>query len=222
MQIALVISVAAAVLFLVLYVDRRDNIKVFKAHIDDQKKVIDQLSAERDRLSQAAEATPSADSQYLRKTTPELVCEALRFNGYTPTLEDGFIMFMIQGERYFIRETDRLPYFMLDKPYTLDPKNYDMPLFLEAARKTTDSILMGKVIITNDQETLDFQVDSFEPQYGHLRDSIGCYLGIISDMQRRLHEQYEELLKQKDSQESLTAMTLQQGEIQSGEKKLMS
>lgn len=222
MQIALVISIAAAVLFLILYVDRRDSIKVYKEHIEDQQKVIDHISAERDRLSQAKGITPSTDDQSLREITPELVCEALRFNGYAPTLEDGYIMFMIQGERYFIRETNRLPYFMLDKPYTLDPKDYDMPLFLEAAKRTTDCILMGKVIITKDQQTLDFQVDSFEPEYGHLRDSIGCYLGIISDMQRRLHEQYEELQKQKNDQETLSSMTLQQNGIQTGEKKLMS
>lgn len=152
---------------------------------------------------------------------PALVAEALKYNGYVPNPEEGYVLFMIQGERYFIR-TDNLPYMMLDKPYSIDPGKYDMALLRKAAGKVTDELFIGKVSITDDGETLRFQADAYEPSYGHFRDAIGCYLGVIHETQKRLHDVYDEMVRQKESQKELASYGFRSDESQPGENKVLS
>ena len=211
MALALIISIVVAVVFVSLYIDERSTAAAYREEIQEQKKAIARSPSEHGII----------DDQDLRKLTSELVTDIIKYYGYVPSEFDGFVAFMIQGERYFIR-TDRLPYLVLEKPYTISPDKYDLVLFRKAAAMLTDEIFIGKVSISEDGETLRFGADAYEPTYGHCRDALGCYLNIIHHMQKRLHEIYEELLNQKDNQKKLETIGFRTGESKTGENKLLS
>lgn len=211
MALALIISIVVAVVFVSLYIDERSNAAAYREEIQEQKKAIARSPSDHGMI----------DDQDLRKLTPELVTDIIKYYGYVPGEFDGFVAFMIQGERYFIR-TDRLPYLALEKQYTIDPDKYELGLFRKAAAMLTDEIFIGKVSISEDGETLRFGADAYEPTYGHCRDALVCYLNIIHQMQNRLHEIYEELLNKKDNQKKLEAIGFRTGESKTGENKLLS
>ena len=97
-----------------------------------------------------------------------------------------------------------------------------MALLRKAAGKVTDELFIGKVSITDDGETLRFQADAYEPSYGHFRDSIGCYLGVIHETQKRLHDVYDEMVRQKESQKELASYGFRSDESLTGENKVLS
>ena len=223
MVAALIISICVAIIFLGLFISERSSSEEFRKEISGQKKAFDRL---RDELmagkgNDVSGHLETADGHEARKLTGELVSEALKYNGYVPNPEEGYVLFMIQGERYFIR-TDNLPYMMLDKPYSIDPGKYDMALLRKAAGKVTDELFIGKVSITDDGETLRFQADAYEPSYGHFRDAIGCYLGVIHETQKRLHDVYDEMVKEKENQKELASYGFHSGESLTGENKVLS
>ena len=203
------ISVLAAI-FLALYVSKCQDYKV--------------LERDNKWLKEQRERTPdpvSVDDMDVKPLDERLVIEAIKYNGYVPGTDEGCVAFMIQGERYFIR-TDRLPYFMLEKPYSINPEDYDMALFRQSASKVTEELFIGKVQLSEDGKTLRFQADAYEPTYGHCRDSLGCYLNIIHEMQRRLHEVYEGLKQQKENQKQLATFGYRTDEFKPGENKILS
>lgn len=225
MVIALIISITVAVIFISLFIDERSSTAGYRNEIKEQKKTIEHLYAERgaDGGNGVVISRPrsSVDDQEQRELTPELVEDALKYNGYVPAAEDMFVVFMIQGERYFVR-TDRLPYFMIEKPYSLDKDKYDIVLLREAASRITDSIFIGKIFLSEDGENLRFQADAYEPTYGHLRDSIGCYLGVIHEMQKQLHDVYEDMLKRKENQKEFESLGFRTGQEVTGDSKILS
>ena len=222
MILALIFSVLAAIVFFSLFLDERSTLSDRNREIKDLEKTISNLSARPAETHPArVEQRGLVDDQNNWDMTPQLVGDVVRYNGYIPeTLERG-VIFRIQGETYLIR-TDRLPYIWLEKSYSIDPGDYDMPLLKEAAREITEGIFIGKTLITDDNTSLRFQADAFEPKYGHFRDALGCYLDVIHNMQNRLREVYEEKRKQKENQQQLESMGFRQKEEAPGEHKILS
>ena len=151
----------------------------------------DRLTALQDAGARPSDEIPQPE-QHDKELTQELVCEAVRFNGYVPTPDDGFVMFMVGGEKYFI-QTERIPYLLIDKSYAIQKADYDMVLFRRATSEVTSQIIMGKVIISDDGSSLRFNLDSFENSYEHLRDAFPTYIGIINETQQRFGKRYDEL-----------------------------
>ena len=56
----------------------------------------DRLTALQDAGARPSDEIPQPE-QHDKELTQELVCEAVRFNGYVPTPDDGFVMFMVGG-----------------------------------------------------------------------------------------------------------------------------
>ena len=193
MVAALIISICVAIIFLGLFISERSSSEEFRKEISGQKKAMDRL---RDELM-AGKGNEVSD--HLEKA-------------------DG------QEARKLTVElvSEALKYNGLDKPYSIDPGKYDMALLRKAAGKVTDELFIGKVSITDDGETLRFQADAYEPSYGHFRDSIGCYLGVIHETQKRLHDVYEEMVKQKENQKELASYGFRSDESQPGENKVLS
>ena len=199
-----------AIIFIALYVKKSQDCMLLEK---DNK----WLKEQRNRSTEPV----SAENADKRPLDEDALMEALRYNGYVPTKEDGYVQFMIQGERYFSR-TDKLPFFMLDKPYAINKENYDMALLEAAATRVTESIFIGKTVIEDGGETLRFMADAYEPTYGHLRDSIGNYLHIINEMQNRFHEVYEDMLKKRENQKELGSYGFSIGQDKSEHNKVVS
>ena len=164
----------------------------------------------------AKEEPPVRDNPGL---TPELVSEAVRFNGYIPSNGNGFVEFMVQGERYNI-STDRIPYVVISKWYSINKEKYDIDLFRQAAAKVADQILMGKVFISEDGSDLSFHIESFENKYEHLKDALVSYIDVINELQRRFGRRYDELKAEQERQQKAILGPFVQGERPEG--KIMS
>ncbi len=190
---------------------------------DSSLSVENRLLKDRLTILQDAGARPSDEipqpEQHDKKLTQELVCEAVRFNGYVPTPDDGFVMFMVGGEKYFI-QTERIPYLLIDKSYAIQKADYDMVLFRRAASEVTSQIIMGKVIISDDGSSLRFNLDSFENRYEHFRDALPTFIGIINETQQRFGRRYDELKAEQERQRKAILGPFVQGERPEG--KVMS
>ena len=153
------------------------------------------------------------------KLTQELVCEAVRFNGYVPSQGNDFVEFMVQGERYNIG-TDRIPFVTVSKWYTIKQDKYDVDLFRKAAAEVSDRILIGKVFVSDDGNDLSFHIETYENKYEHLKDALVTYVDIINDMQRRFGRRYDELKAEQERQQKALLGPFVQGERPEG--KVMS
>ena len=140
------ITTVAAFVFLFLYICKSQ----------------DCTSLERDKkwLKQQREQAPepvAIDDVDKRPLDKESAIEAIRYNGYVPGVEGHWITFMAQGEHYVI-DTDRFPVMTLMKHFNLNPKEWDMDLMHKAAHQVSDDIIMGKVLFTDEEDGIMFQI----------------------------------------------------------------
>ena len=215
MVAALIISICVAIIFLGLFISERSSSEEFRKEISGQKRALDRL---RDELvagkgNDVSGHMETADGQEARKLTGELVSEALKqaadrsgpsvFIGRYGKSSD--IRRILETHPQLQAKADRGTFFY--RPWG----SY------EELVKRVDSRS-----ITDDGETLRFQADAYEPSYGHFRDSIGCYLGVIHETQKRLHDVYDEMVRQKESQKELASYGFRSDESLTGENKVLS
>ena len=60
----------------------------------------------------------------------------------------------------------------------------------------TERYMLGKVLFeehSDDDNDLIFQVSAIEKQYGHFRNSLESYIGVISDIEKSFRKEYNDL-----------------------------
>ena len=132
--------------------------------------------------------------------------EAVRHAGYVPDRKEGWILFMVAGEPFFI-ETGRLPSVFVIRDYDVDTKEWEMDLLKHAAHLMADELIMVKAIFIEDEEStgLRFLVGALDANNASFQENLTKYLTLISDANRRMHEIYDQLVKDKqDSALSLS------------------
>lgn len=222
MVTALIISVSVAIIFIALFFDERGSTLDYRREIKDQDEKIRRLEASSLPVApKKAEICRPVDDQDLWDLTPALVADAVKFNGYVPSTEDDRVVFMIQGERYSVA-TDRLPYMVVMKSYSLDSNEYDMPLMREAAARTGEERLLGKVSIPVEGDRLTFYVTAIEHKYGHFRDVLNEYIKVIADLEAVFGNMYSGLVKQKEERKQLETQGIHIGEPRPGASKVVS
>lgn len=205
---ALIITVTVAIIFIALFLDERGTVKEYRDENKSQRTEITRLSeVARKASSEPGEALvskPLVDDQDNWALTPDLVADVVKFNGYVPDKKEDAVFFMVQGERYVV-PTDRLPYLLVMKRFSIDKEKYDIVLLRQAAAKTTDARLIGKVSVSDDGGVLCFFVSAIEPKYGHFRDVLNEYVSIINDLETCLGETYNQMLSDKEDISKLEA-----------------
>ena len=150
---------------------------------------------------------PLVDQDYERYRLEQLTCdgiaEAVRFNGFVPEILDDAVEFRVQGEKYLI-DTERLPLFFLIKSYTLNPEEWDMDLMRQAAHTMSDRLAMVKATFSDEGTDISFFVAAHDRNYESLKENLSTYLRIIADGQHLLDEEYDRLVKERDTS-SLTS-----------------
>ena len=123
---------------------------------------------------------------------------AVRHAGYVPDTSDGWVRFMVAGERFII-DTSRLPQIFVSRYYNVQTSEWDMELLKKAAHLMSDDLIMVKAIFDEkpDSTTLRFFVAAMDRNYPSFRDNLMSYLGIISDGNRRMTEIYNKLEEEK-------------------------
>ena len=188
MIVALILAISAAIIFGALFFDERGIVK--KYFEDSVKESPKDVSA------------PSVDDQDLRELTPDLVVEAVKFNGYVPDKNEDSVFFMVQGEKFLVT-TDNLPFLSVTKVYGIDKDQTDIELMRKAAFESTFEKMLGKAFLSDDGNTLYFNVSAIEPQYGRFRNMLGRYVAIVSELEARFSDTYNKLLNDKRDLEKL-------------------
>ena len=155
------------------------------------KKKNDELDDKSPSSRQYAGDEPS----YSAELTPELVCQAVKTNGYVPVMYKDFIVFKVQGETYAIF-TDRLPILTLHKGYNIDKSDYDIRLLKEACVRTTYDIIMAKASVEDDETGMFFRIDVSEHCYGNFCASLERYISVLDGAAKRSQLFYDELLNE--------------------------
>ncbi len=205
---ALIIAASVAITFIALFLDERGTVKEYRDENKSQRAEIDRLAEAARKESpdhgEVLVSRPPVDGQDLRDLTPELVAEAVRFNGYVPDKKEDAVFFMIQGEHYCV-PTDMLPCVAIMKRYDIREGEYNIPLMREAAGKATISRFMGKVGLSDDGKTLTLLTASLQKKYGNFRDVFNDMVSVVNDMENLLGETYNQLLHDKEDMAKLEA-----------------
>lgn len=208
METALVCSIAAAVLFLLLYGFKRQDCKALERENR-------WLREQRDRMPEPV----SVDDMDQRPLDISSAMDAIRYNGFVPESVEHWITFMNQGERYYIN-AESFPVLVMVKQYGIDSKEFDIPLMHKAAQQVVDELIMVKIHFAaeDEDEGVVFRITSIENKYGHFKDCLPRYISIIEDSRERMGQIYNDMVaKQKEM-----SMPAQLGIGASNDKKLMS
>ncbi|MBR1927940.1 MAG: hypothetical protein IJ840_09385 [Bacteroidales bacterium] len=208
---ALIIAVTVAIIFIALFIDERGTVKEYK----------NPAQATPAQPGQAVMSRPTVDDQDLWDLTPDLVVDVVKYNGYVPDRGEDGVLFMIQGERYFV-PTDMLPCVAIMKRFNISEGNYDIALMREATRKTTESRWMGKCGLSDDGKTLIFFTASLEHKYGHFRDVFNDSVSVVNDIENLFGETYNKMFSDKSDLKKLEANGIEIPPPSSREGKIVS
>lgn len=188
-----VVLLLAAVACLSFYLNARNDLSECRKENREKDIRIATLAARAGGLSAAGDADDPA-------LTADLVCDALRYNGFVPETEEGAVKFRSQGEVYRI-VTETLPYVTVGQWFSLEKDKLDMRLFRQATADVTRSMVIGKAALSDDGLAVRFSVNAWENRYSHFRDALPVYMDIIKETQGRHRQRYNELVdleEQKD------------------------
>ena len=220
---ALIITVTVAIIFIALFIDERGSTHEYREEIKSQKERIRSLeeTAYTPVVSSSTVTQGRVDDQDLWDLTPDLVADVVKYNGYVPDKKEDAVFFMVQGERYVV-PTDRLPYLLVMKRFSIDKEKYDIVLLRQAAAKTTDARLIGKVSVSDDGGVLCFFVSAIEPKYGHFRDVFNEYVSIINDLENMFGETYNQMVNDREEISKLEANGIPIEAVSNREGKIVS
>ena len=217
MVIALIISVCVAIIFCALFFDERGSTLDYLREIKSQKEKIQSLEEETHRYSQFERG----GKKDLEELDADLICDAVKINGYVPEKKKDSVTFMIQGERYSII-TERLPFILLLKQFGIDKDEQDVETMRQASQEVTRECMFGKATVSDDGDMLSFYVSGLEHQYCHFRDVLVEEINIVNDLENRFGEIYYRILKERGEQKQPEAGDIRIGEPKPGSVKIVS
>lgn len=150
----------------------------------------------------------AVDARLLDKDT---IIEAIRSNGYTSNIYDDSVEFSYRGDNYIILDVGRLPVFAMAKIFEIDPNVNDIDLMHKAAHQVSDEMVIAKVLFSDDENKVYFQISAIENKYGHFRDCLPKYVEIIDEAQSRFVRIYNDL-GAKSKEELTTEPRIENGE----------
>ena len=206
---ALIITVTVAIIFIALFIDERGSTHEYREEIKSQKERI--RSLEETAYTPVVSSSPVTQGRVDDQDLWDL----------TPDKKEDAVFFMVQGERYVV-PTDRLPYLLVMKRFSIDKEKYDIMLLRQAAATTTDARLIGKVSLSDDGGVLCFFVSAIEPKYGHFRDVFNEYVSIINDLENMFGETYNQMVNDREDISKLEANGIPIEAVSNREGKIVS
>ena len=188
MEEAMIISIIVSVVLGVLLWDK---------HMDYRKLAIEIKQEKQTNMELLKRIPVIGDGKTaMEPLTVENIADAIRFEGYFPETEDEGIRFKVQGQSYQV-DTSRLPLLFVFKGYSIDPNDWDMGIFREAAHIMSDRLVMVKASISDDDKSLQFFVAARDRNSESFRANLTTYLGIIEDGEKVLNEEYNRMVEEK-------------------------
>ena len=184
----MIISIIVSVVLGVLLWDRRMECRKLANEMKQQKETNLELLK---RIPVTGEGRPS-----LEPLPVEKIADAIRFEGYFPETDDDCVRFKVQGENYLV-DASRLPLLFVVKGYSVDPNEWEMGIFRDAAHNMSDRLVMVKATFSDDDKDLRFFVAARDRNSESFRANLTSYLGIIEDGQRVMNEEYNRMVEEK-------------------------
>ena len=184
----MIISIIISVVLSVLLWDRHSENKKLASEMKQQKETNMELLK---RIPVTGEGKP-----IMEPLTVEKIADAIRFEGYFPETDDDCVRFKVQGENYLV-DASRLPLLFVVKGYSVDPNDWEMDIFRDAAHNMSDRLVMVKATFSDDDKNLRFFVAARDRNSESFRANLTSYLGIIEDGQRVMNEEYNRMVEEK-------------------------
>lgn len=164
------------------------------------RKLKEDLKWQQDANMQLLKHEPAKDADSPAKEpeplTVEKIADAVRMEGFLPEIEENWISFKVQGERYYV-DANRLPLVFLVKSYSVDPAEWEMDLLKEAAHRMSDDMVMVKATFSDDDREMRFFVAARDRNYESFRSNLTPYLSILEEGRRRMNDIYHQLVDAK-------------------------
>ena len=184
----MIISIIISIVLSVLLWDRHSENKKLASEMKQQKETNMELLK---RIPVTGEGKP-----IMEPLTVEKIADAIRFEGYFPETDDDCVRFKVQGENYLV-DASRLPLLFVVKGYSVDPNDWEMDIFRDAAHNMSDRLVMVKATFSDDDKNLRFFVAARDRNSESFRANLTSYLGIIEDGQRVMNEEYNRMVEEK-------------------------
>lgn len=181
-----VVLLLAAVGCLSFYLNARNDLSECRKENHEKDIQIATLTVRSGGLS----AADDSEDPFL---TADLVCDALRYNGFVPESVEGAIKFRSQGEVYRI-VTETIPYVTVEQWFSLEKDKLDMRLFRQATADVTRGMVIGKAALSDDGSAVRFSANAWENRYGHFRDALPVYIDVVNEIGARHRQRYSELV----------------------------
>lgn len=165
----------------------------------ENRRLNDDMKHQKETNMELLKRIPSKDKTESTEMEPlsvEKIAEAIRFEGYFPEKDDDCVRFKVQGENYMV-DASRLPLIFIVKGYSVDPNDWEMDLFRDAAHKMSDKIVMVKAAFSDDNRDLRFFIAARDRNYKSFRTNLTSYVGILEDGQRVMNEEYNKMVDEK-------------------------
>ena len=185
---AMIISIIVSVVLGVLLWDRHMEYRKLASDMKQQKETNMELLK---RIPVTGKGEPT-----MEPLTVEKIADAIRFEGYFPETDDASVRFKVQGENYLV-DASRLPLLFVVKGYSVEPNEWEMGIFRDAAHIMSDRLVMVKATFSDDDKDLRFFVAARDRNFESFRANLTSYLGIIEDGQRVMNEEYNRMVEEK-------------------------
>lgn len=235
--LAFIVLTVLVIFFIALWFDARakgyaqqyksasdEKIRHLRNSMDDALTRITKLEEKTKAVD--AEEQKEMDETERKPVTADSVCLALRRNGYTPEVHDlkGRQVITFKADDTLFRlDTTHLPFLAIELGYGVDPSKEDMDLMRRAAAEVTVGIFIGKVIVYDDNESIEFNAELLCDSYVQLRDCLKKYLDVIFDTRKRFSDVYNRLKEEKRKmEEELASRPFQMNEGNNAGTKILS
>ena len=188
LTLTIILGVACVLLLVMLSFQDNKNTKLLL----DNSLMKGRMETLQERITEKESIAPN------EHLTADGIEEAIRHAGYVPDREEHWIRFMVSGEPFYV-ETRRLPSVFIIRQYGVDTNEWEMDLLKHAAHLMSDELIMVKATFDEDKDGtgLRFFVASLDANNASFQENLTRYIGIIDDGRQKMHEIYEQLVKEK-------------------------
>lgn len=125
--------------------------------------------------------------------------------GLKPVRGEDWVEFTLTEAPHYSIIIDQLPMVFVSRSYNVDPADWDMELFKQAAHRLSDELAMVKAIVDEKPGsiTLRFLVAAIERTTSSLKSNLMTYVELIKQGGSRLTDVYHFLKKQKETMFSM-------------------
>ena len=206
MELALaIIGIGLIVIVTLLYMEARRDVKDYRDQVNSLRKNLDRLNSNKSdletELSELRRGRSLSDPAATWALTPELVSDALKYNGYK--VEDNsedMCLFKANDLKYELIY-NRIPFIQLKAMFSLED-DWNIEVLKKAIESVNPQVFMAKAFVDEKDRSVTNYIDIYEPAYGHFRDCLPDYLTALKAIRNASVSEYDKLIEESNKQQT--------------------